>query len=191
MPTFLTDPTSTMYIVFGAMVVILGGLALRRQKKSDVITFVVAAVLLLGLYLIDRAYESPREQVVRTLQEMESTSQARKYDELFQHVSDNFRYKSLDKKALRERAAVAEGYFPEGVRIWNLTRNNFKPMEDGSIEQEFDVQPVNNPQFRYQCVGVFRQEADGKWRLVTFRLYPVVGGSEAGGKREEVTPPGL
>jgi hypothetical protein len=188
MPTLLSDPTSTMYVVFGTMVVILGALALRRQKKSDVITFAVGAVLLLILFLIDRAYESPREHVARKLREMESASQARKYDELFKHVSDDFKYKSLDKTALRARASVAEGYFPEGVRIWNVTRNNFKVMQDGTIEQEFDVQPVNNPQFRYQCVGVFKQETDGEWRLITFRLYPVVSGD---GKREEVTPPGL
>jgi hypothetical protein len=190
MPTLLSDPTRTMYIVFGAMVVILGAMALRRQKKSDVITFVVAALLFLVLFLIDRAYESPREKVVRTLQEMESASQARKYDDVFKHISNDFKYKSLDKKTLRERAAVAEGQFPEGVRIWNLTRESYKAMVDGTIEQEFDVQPVNNPQFRYQCVAVFKQEADGEWRMITFRLYPVVGGA-GDGKREEVTPPGL
>ena len=64
-------------------------------------------------------------------------------------------------------------------------------MEGGTVEQEFDVQPVNNPQFRYQCVGVFKKDADGEWRMVTFRLYPVVGSGGEGGKREEVTPPGL
>jgi len=191
MPTLLSDPTRTMYILFGTMVVILGIMALRRQKKSDVVTFVVGVVLLLALFLIDCANESPREQVSRKLQEMESSSQARKYDDVFKHISESFQYKSLDKKALRERARQAESYFPEGVRIWNVTRNNFKAMQDGTIEQEFDVQPVNNPQFRYQCVGVFKKDPDGEWRLVTFRLYPVVGGGGADGKREEVTPPGL
>lgn len=191
MPTLLADPTRTMYIVFGAMVVILGAMALRRQKKSDVITFVISAVLLLALFLIDWAYESPREKVVRTLEEMKSASQARNYDDVFKHISNDFKYKSLDKKAFRERATIAEGYFPEGVDIWNLTRSNYKPMADGTIEQEFDVQPVKNPQFRYQCVAVFKQEADGEWRMITFRLYPVVGSGSGDGKREEVTPPGL
>jgi hypothetical protein len=191
MPTLVSDPTSTMYVVFGAMVVILGAMALRRRKKSDVITFAVGAVLLLALFLIDRANESPREQVSRKLAEMESSSQARKYDEVFKHISEDFKYKSLDKKALREKANQAQSYFPEGIRIWNVTRNSYKPMEGGTVEQEFDVQPVNNPQFRYQCVGVFKKDADGEWRMVTFRLYPVVGSGGEGGKREEVTPPGL
>lgn len=190
MPTLLADPTSTMYIVFGAMVVILGALALRRQKKSDVITFVVAAIALLALYLVDLTNESPREQVVRKLKEMEVSSQAKSYDDVFKHISDSFQYKTLDKKALREKARMAENYFPEGVRIWNTGRSNYKLMQDGSIEQEFDVQPVNNPQFRHQCVGVFKKDPDGEYRLTTFRLYAVVG-SSSDGKREEVTVPGL
>jgi hypothetical protein len=189
MPTLISDPTPTMYIVFGAMVVILGALALRRQKKSDVITFVVAAVLLLALYLVDRAVESPRETVVRKLKEIESASQARNHDEAFKHVSDSFQYKALDKKALREKARMGEQYFPEGVSIFDANRSDFKEMVDGSIEQEFAVQPKGSPQFRYQCVGVFKKDPDGEWRLVTVRFYPVVSGS--GGQREEVTPPGL
>ena len=59
---------------------------------------------------------------------------------------------------------------------------------DFKSRRSFDVQPVNSPQFRYQCVGVFKKEADGEWRMVTFRLYPVVSGGEG---RQEVTPPGL
>jgi hypothetical protein len=189
MPTLISDPTSTMYIVFGAMVVILGALALRRQKKSDVITFVVAAVLLLALYLIDRAVESPREQAVRKLKEIESASQARNYDDAFKHVSDSFQYRSWDKKGLREKARMGEQYFPEGISIFDVKRSDFKEMVDGSIEQEFAVQPKGNPQFRYQCVGVFKKESDGEWRLTTVRFYPVV--TSGGGPREEVTPPGL
>jgi hypothetical protein len=188
MPTAFSDPSPTLYLVLGVVSVIFGAIALRRQRRSDVINFLIPAALLLALFLIDQAFESPRETVVRKLKEMESASQARKYDELFKHVSESFKYKSLDKKGLREKATLAEGYFPDGVRIWNLSRANHKALDDGTLEQEFDVQPVGSPQFRYQCVGVFKKDPDGEWRLVTFRLYPVV--SEGPG-RQEVTPPGL
>lgn len=188
MPTALSDPSPALYLILGVITVIFGAIAVRRQRRSDLINFLIPAALLLALFLIDKAFESPREAVVRKLKEMESASQARKYDELFKHVSDSFKYKSLDKKGLRDKATVAEGYFPEGVRIWNITRDNHKEMPDGTLEQEFDVQPVGSPQYRHQCVGVFKKDPDGEWRLVTFRLYPVVGG---GPERQEVTPPGL
>ena len=188
MPTFLSDPSTALYAVLGVAVLITGVLAARRQKRSDLINFAIPAAVLLAVFLIDQAYESPREAVARTLKEMETASQGRKYDDLFKHVSDKFQYKSLDKKGLREKAGVAEGYFPEGIRIWNVTRPNFKQVDDSTIEQEFDVQPVGHPEGRYQCVGVFKKEADGQWRVVTFRLYQVVGGGEG---RQEATPPGL
>ena len=162
--------------------------AFRRQKKANGIAFAVAALVLGLVILIDVLVESPRETVARTLKEMEAASQGRKYDELFKHVSDKFQYHALDKKALREKADLAEQFFPEGVRIWNVTRGNFNPVDDTTVEQEFDVQPVNNPAFRYQCVGVFKKEVDGRWRMTTFRLYPVVND---GPGRSEVTPPGL
>jgi hypothetical protein len=186
MPTFLSDPSTALYAILGVVVLVTGVLAARRQKRSDLINSAIPAAVLLAVFLIDRFVESPRESVGRILREMEAASQARKYDDLFKHVSDHFQYKSLDKKGLRERANLAEGYFPEGIRIWNVTRQNFKH-EGNTIEQEFDVQPVNSPQFRYQCVGVFQKEGDA-WKLTTFRLYPVVGGGEG---RQEVTPPGL
>lgn len=188
MPTFLSDPSAALYAVLGVVTLVLGAIAGRRQTRSDAINFGIAAAVLLAVLLIDLAVESPREAVARTLKEMEAASQARKYDDLFTHVSDQFQYKSLDKKALRERARLAETHFPEGIRMWNITRNNFKQPNDSTVEQEFDVQPVGSPQFRHLCVGVFKKEADGVWRMTTFRLYPVVGG---GPERQEVTIPGL
>jgi len=171
MPTFLSDPPRTMYIVFGAMVVILGAMALRRQKKSDVITFVIAAVLLLVLYLIDRSYESPREQVVRKIQEMGTASQSKKYDDLFKHVSESFKYKNLDKNGLREQARIAERYF-DGIEAWDYSREDFKPIDDNTVQQGFLVQPKNsgNPGFQRYVVATFKKEGE-EWKLITFALY--------------------
>ena len=171
MPTLLSDPTRPMYILFGAMVVILGALALRRQKKSDIITFVVAAVLLLVLYIIDRSVESPREQVVRKIDEMKSASQSKKYDDLFKHVSDSFNYKGLDKKALRDKAHLAEQYF-DGIEAWDYGRNDFKIVDDTTVQQGFLVQPKNsnNPALQRYVVATFKKEGE-EWRLKTFAIY--------------------
>ncbi|HEX3150846.1 MAG TPA: hypothetical protein VHR66_22400 [Gemmataceae bacterium] len=189
MPTFFSDPSTAEYAILALAALVLGGVAARRQKKADVILFGVVAALLAAVAIIDFAVESPRETVVRTLKEMEAASQAKKYDDLFKHVSEKFQYKALDKKGLREMAKLAETQSPEGMRIWNTNRANFKLIDDNTIEQEFDVQPVNAPQYRHQCVGVFKKEADGEWRLTTFRLYSIVSGGE--GPRQEVSPPGM
>jgi hypothetical protein len=189
MPTFLSDPSTALYVVLAVAVLVTGVLLAKRQRRTDLINFAIPAVALLALFVIDQVYESPRETVARTLKEMESASQGRKYDELFRHVSEKFQYKSLDKKGLREKANLAEQFFPDGMAIWNIKRDSDHFRQEGdTIEQEFDVQPKNHPEGRYQCVAVFKKEADGEWRIVTFRLYPVVSGGEG---RQEVSPPGL
>jgi hypothetical protein len=186
MPTLLADPTRTMYIVFGAMVVILGAMALRRQKKSDVITFAVAAILFLALFLIDRAFESPREQVISSIREMETATQLKKHDDVFKHVSNNFKYKSIDKKGLQDLARMAET-LPnwEGLKVIDssLGREGFVQIDENTVEQKFEVQPLRMPgtEYRYDCVATFKKE-NGRWLLIGFRL------TKDG---QEVSPPGL
>jgi hypothetical protein len=189
MPTFLSDPSTALYVVLAVAVLVTGVLLAKRQKRSDLINFSIPAAALLAVFVIDQMFESPRETVARKLREMEAASQARKYDDLFKHVSDKFEYKSHDKKWLRDKASQAESYFPEGVSIWDIKRGgDYFKQEGDTIEQEFAVQPKNHPEGRHQCVAVFKKESDGEWRMVTFRLYPVVSGGEG---RQEVTPPGL
>ena len=105
MPTFLSDPSTALYAdPRGGRPGHSACVAARRQRRTDLINFLIPAAILLALFLIDETYESPREAVARKLKEMESASQAKKYDDLFKHVSDSFQYKSLDKKGLRDRA---------------------------------------------------------------------------------------
>jgi hypothetical protein len=174
MPDLLADPTTTMYVVFGAMVVVLGALALRRQKKSDVITFVVGAVLLLALFLVDRAFESPRESAVRVIQEMGTASRAKKHEDLFKHVSSSFKYRSLDKAGLQERAKLAEAMGFAGIAEYDLARSGFKKIDDSTVEQGFRVKHTGYPELHFYVVGTFKKDPDGEWRLTTFKLFDPV-----------------
>ena len=185
MPTFLSDPTTAFYTVLGALVIILGLVALRRQQRKDLVNLGIGAVVLLAVFLIDRAFDSPREEVEHVVNDMTRTAEKSDYDGVFAHVSDSFSYRGKDKKTARQAAETAKGYFPEGIRIWGATRNRFKEIDGSTAEQEFDAQFVSGPQTRHRVVGVFVKEG-GAWKLKTFRLYPVVGNTD-----EEVVPPGL
>src|SRR5207247_459248 len=86
MPTWLSDPPTSLYVL-PAAVGILSLLAAfflfpkqpkkrdPKQKQSSTRTFLfsaacVAFALLLALFICDRLYESDREQIVRKLNEM-------------------------------------------------------------------------------------------------------------------------
>jgi hypothetical protein len=184
MPTVLSDPSGTLYGVLGAVVVIFGAIAVRRQKRSDVINFAIPAILLLALFLIDLAFESPREQIEKVIKEMEAGTQNKKHEDVFKHVSESFKYKTLDKKGLQEKARLVES-IPnwEGIKVASLERKGFVQKDDNTAEQQFEVHPVRlgTGEYRYDCVATFKKEG-GQWRLVGFRLLK---------DGQEVTPPGL
>ncbi len=184
MPTFLSDPSTALYVVLAVAVLVTGVLAAKRQRRTDLINFAIPAAALLAVFVIDQMYESPRETVARNLKEMEAASQGRRYDDLFRHVSEKFQYKSLDKKGLREKARAVEGLTEfEGLKIVNLGRQGFVQKDPTTVEQTFDVMPLRTVgnEYRYECTATFKDEG-GMWRLVgvVFRQ-----------NGQEVTPPGL
>lgn len=171
MPSFLSDPTPTIYVLFGAIALILGIVALRRQKKWDLIRFAIGLLLVVGLFLCDKFFESPRESVVRKIQEMGVASRSKKYDELFKHVSESFKHKSLDKKGLRDRAKAAETMGFSGISEFDLSRSNFKQIDDNTIEQSFRVKPEGfGTEIQGYVIATFKKEANDEWRLTTFSL---------------------
>jgi hypothetical protein len=177
MPTALSDPSPTLYIVLAAIVVLLGSIAARRQKRSDVINFAIPALALLALFLIDRFFESPREQAVRKIQEMGKASRDKKYDDLFKHVSDSFKYKTMDKKGLMEKAKQYQGMFG-GISEYALDRSQFKQIDDTTSEQAFRVKHNGEPELHFQVLATFKKDPDGEWRLTTFRLFDPINSND-------------
>lgn len=184
MPTFLSDPSTTLYAILGVAVLVTGVLAARRQKRSDLINFLIPAAALAAVVGCDLAFESPRESIVGVLKGIESASQSKDYDTAFGHISDNFKYHSLDKPGLRERARQLQALSQvEGVKIVGMDRKGFDKKDDTTFEQAFEIMPLGVPgnTYRYDCVGTFRKEND-RWRLIGI-VFKQNG--------QEVTPPGL
>jgi len=174
MPTFLADPSTALYAILGVAVLVTGVLAAKRQKRSDLINFLIPTAALLALFLIDEMYESPRETAVRKIQEMGRASREKKYDDVLKHVSDSFKYRSLDKKALRGRAHQAEAVGFGGVSEYDLPRSAFKEVDASTVEQGFRVKHNGSPEIHFYVVGTFKKDPDGEWRLATFKLFDPV-----------------
>ena len=168
MPTALSDPSTALYGVLLVATLVLGMIALRRQRRSDAINFAIPAAALLAVFLIDRFVESPRESIVRVLREIEAASQNKDYDNAFKHISDDFKYQSHDKKGLRERAQALQALSQvEGIKIPSADRRGFTQKDETTAEQVFEVMPLGVPgnTYRYEVVGTFKKEKE-QWRLV-------------------------
>jgi hypothetical protein len=71
-----------------------------------------------------------------------------------------------------EKAKYAEQFMPEGFETWEITRANFKEIDENTIEQGFLAQPRNsgNPAFQRYVVATFKKEGDA-WKMIEFKLY--------------------
>ncbi|MEZ6139226.1 MAG: hypothetical protein R3B84_01525 [Zavarzinella sp.] len=171
MPDFIIDPAPMVYIILVAFTVILAALAFRRQTRRDLIFFGFAAGILLTWFLLDRAYESGREQVNRKISEMAEASQSNDYKKVFDNISPTFKYKALNKDGLFQLSQRGKQFLTDGVELWGMNRQSFKQINPTTIEMGFNAQGKGMPQSLRYCVGVFQKEADNEWRMTSFRLY--------------------
>jgi hypothetical protein len=188
--TALTDPSPTIYIVLGTVVIILAALWVRNRTRSNLIQLGIGVAFLLAIVLCDTLVESPREQAVRKMKEMAQATRERRMDDAFRHISDTFNYNGITKTALRERARSAEGQAGfAGVGVSTFERADAKQIDDKTVQIGFEVFAINAPvgEGRYYCLGTFKQESGGDYRLTGLEFHK----ANEGPKGEKIFPPHL
>ncbi len=182
MPTFLSDPSFTLYVVLILGVFVTGGLLVRKQDRGSLIRAGIAALLLLLLFLCDRLYESPREEAVRRVQTMATAANARNWDEVFAHVSDKFQYDKYDKKNFRDFVSQRTVQQTATVNFKDFDRNNFEELPDGQIRLGF-VAHLSTPtvdRIPLYVQATFIKDADGQYRMRGFTMYDFVNRGSGG-----------
>jgi hypothetical protein len=187
----LTDPSPTIYVILGTVVIILAALWARNRTRSNLIQLAIGAAFLLAVVICDALVESPREQAVRIMKEMARATQERRMDDAFRHISDSFNYNNaISKTALRERARWAEaqpGF--AGVGVSTFERADAKRIDDKTVQIGFEVFALNAPvgEGRFYCLGTFKQETDGEYRLTGLEFHK----ANEGAAGQVVFPPHL
>src|SRR4051812_1507010 len=92
MPTFIADPPMWVYVVLTLALVVTGAMAAQRQDKRAAIPFAVAFFLLLIVFVLDRLFESPREEAVRRSFLMATAADAKNPDAFAEHLADTFEF---------------------------------------------------------------------------------------------------
>ena len=182
MLTFLSDPSFTLYVILILGVFVTGGLLVRKQDRGSLIRAIIAFVLLLLLFLCDRLYESPREEVVRRVQTMATAANVRNWDEVFVQISDKFQYDKYDKKSFRDFVSQSANQHTATVNFKDFDRDNFEELPDGQINIGFVAQ-VTTPSVNLIPLYVkatFVKDADGQYRLRGFTVYSAVNRSSSG-----------
>jgi hypothetical protein len=179
MPEFLADPSSTLYLALGVLVVITLFLWSKSRKPAGLIAVGVAVALLLAVYLCDKMAESPREQVERKTHEIAAAVTAKNSDQLTSNVAESFRYGGVDKAGVKTEADKAvKQYGLQEIQVWAFARTPVR-RDDKTYVQRFKLKPKGTFTMgveHFDCEATWVKEADGQYRLQTFELFdPLTG----------------
>jgi len=176
MPVFLSDPSSAAYLLLAALVIVAGAVAARWQDRKRVAAFVVALLLLGGLILLDRLYNSPREEAVAASAALVNAVTQRNTEAFLSHVSESFDMKGLKKADLRRAIELAR-QFDARVVAWNFDRNRVV-YHDGpppAVDVVFDAKAEGpGGTVAKHVKATFVRDPDGKYRMRSFATYNVV-----------------
>jgi ketosteroid isomerase-like protein len=179
MPSFLSDPSTGLYLVLLAIVVITGAVAARHQDRPTLIRFAIALAILLALYGIDRAVESPREEAVRRVQAMAAAADAKNPDQFVEQMADTVEYRGGDKPVLLKKTEIRNSPFWDTLRqqsvrvtVWDFSRDDVKTSGDDTIEIGFHAKgEMREGMVPLYMRATFRKQPDGQWKLAAFGSY--------------------
>jgi hypothetical protein len=173
---WLVEGRPTVYVILGVAAAILLALWWRDRKRHWLIG-VLGVFLLVGAYfLLSRLVQTPRKQVVRGVEEMAAAVQAGDVDRIMAHVSEQFRYRSLNKSSFREKVKTALAQKQvERVEVWEFKFPEEQPGgKDGPIRVSFIAKPFGGPARgveHFRCEADFVRDPDGRWRMKTFEVF--------------------
>ena len=189
MPTFLSDPTLGVYLALLLVAIVGVGVWFRNRTRPTAVFAAVTVGLLLALFGIDRAFESPREESGRRVREMATAANARDWVTVGTHVAEKFEYAGRNKAKFLADIAPAALRFEATANFKDFDRDNFEALPDGRVRLGFVGQfstPAHGMLALY-VEAVFVKEADGAYRLQGFKVYDYITRTKGG----EQALPGL
>src|SRR5262249_34980129 len=116
--SWLVDNANSLYLLLGIIAAALV-LAWRFNQRAKFLGYAAGVLVLMGLvWLLTHFVPSDRRQLEMNVNAMAEAVIAGKMDDLFQHISRDFRYKDMTRDMLFGRAkAAVEAYKVRAVKI--------------------------------------------------------------------------
>jgi hypothetical protein len=174
---WLYEGRLSVYLFLAAIAVALVFFWWQRRKRYFLFGAGLFLVLMGVYYLLDRAVETDREQIVRKLETMAAAVKAKDASAIFQHVSDDFR--SPGGKNKKDFQAFAESTIKSRtvteVKVWGFRFDGDPSRERKTCIVNFQVKVTGNfgnvGELGYPCEATFDFDARHGWRLKGFRLF--------------------
>jgi hypothetical protein len=179
MPTILSDPSFTVYLILAvALLITFAVWFANRSRRGLVVLGGVVAVLMI-LVLIDFLVESAREEAVRRAQAMVKAADTRDPEAFLSHVADKFEYRgeSAPVTVTREQLRNSQmwqmlNHYKPHVAAWDFAREDVRQIDDNTIEIGFLVKgEADGKQVPMYFRTTFARQGDGQMRLVAIASF--------------------
>lgn len=188
MPTFLTDPPSSVYLVLGGLLIVTGLIAAQKQDRRAVVPFVVAFFLLFGLFILDRVLESPREEAERRSYLLAVAADAKNPEVFAEQIADQLvvytaggEAKTLTRQEVKEhRFWDALRNFEVRVAVWDFSRDDVKYPDDNTVEIGFmgKGEVRGGQTIPVYIRATYRRQPDGSFKLSALRTFEPLNRSQ-------------
>ncbi len=188
MPTFLSDPATTLYLVGILLSMVLGAFWYRQRTRPTLIAFLCLVGLTLALFASDYFVESPREAATRKVMLMADAASIPDGDRFVEYISKQFNYNGAGRERIRDSNIwkVIKQYHAR-VAVWGFGKDDFQMISDNEVEIGFYAKGQSATEqgaVLRRIVTRFIRDPDGEFRLKSMKFYAL----ENGGRNEEPVP---
>lgn len=189
MPTIFSQPPAAVYLVLAVGFVIALAVWYRRRDRNSLVAIMGSGIILLSIYLVDRSFESPREQANRRALILAEAATALDRNRFIDQLSDSFNYNGATKNAIRTSGMWdAIRQWNARVVAWGFGTPDYVEHGEDELEIGFYVKgesPGHGAMIRFVRARFIR-DPDGQFRVKTVKFF-----SPEGGLNREDPPPGF
>jgi hypothetical protein len=174
MPSFLSDPPFSVYLLLALLVFVTGGIWSSNRTRRSLCFFLGAFGLLVAVLLLDTFFESPREESVRRVQAMMKAANDRDTEAFVNHLADTVQYRGESANPVTfTRDQIRKAGFWNLLRqhnvtvaAWDFSRTDVKELGEDRIEIGFLAKgEVEGKPFPVYFRATFSRQSDGQMKL--------------------------
>lgn len=186
MPTLLSDPSTTTYVLLGLAAAAAGFGWVRTRTRTSLRVFAALVGLVALVAGVDYFVESPREEAVRRVRLMEAAINARDWAALAGHLSEQFKFRTFTKAAFRDKVSAAGA--DVRVHFTAFDRDQVEYQPGGAVKIGFAGQ-ADSPRFPQRGAvyieAMFAPDPDGVLRMQSVEAFNYIK------RRDPESIPGL
>jgi hypothetical protein len=179
MPTFLSDPPFSVYLVLAAVVLIAFAVWFANRSRRSLAVLAGACAVLAVVFVIDMLFESTREEAVRRAMAMVKAADARDTEAFVSHVADKFEYRGEGQPVTVTRDQLRKSQMWEvlkqynvHVAAWDFARADVEHINDDTVEIGFLAKGEGQgQQVPIYLRAKFARQGDGQMKLTAIASF--------------------